>query len=139
MTCNICLLVIYLDMDKSLVRVFKIRSFDRWSTKVRLYNKTLRQAVVEIEKGQYEANLGGCLYKKRIALGSKGKSGGIRTIIAFKKEDKAIFIYGFSKNQKTNITSGELLALKKLSKLYFGYTEEQIKDILKIKEFIEVE
>jgi hypothetical protein len=68
----------------------------------------------------------------------KGKSAGVRIIIAFKCENKAFFVYGFSKTQKANITSRELIALKKLVKMYFAYTEEQIKNILKIKEFIEV-
>jgi hypothetical protein len=121
------------------MQVFKTKAFDRWATKIRLVNQSLRQAVTEIELGQYEVNLGGYLYKKRIALGNKGKSGGVRTIIAFKSESKAIFIYGFSKKQKANINQAELVALKKLAKLYFVYTEEQIKNILKIREFIEVE
>ncbi len=70
--------------------------------------------------------------------GSKGKSSGVRTIIAFKCENKAIFVYGFSKKQKANITPREVAALKKLVKIYFAYPEEQIENILKIKEFIEV-
>ena len=120
------------------MRIFKTRAFDRWATKAKLPNKLLQQAVAEITLDQYEATLGGFLYKKRIALGNKGKSGGVRTIVALKHEEKAFFIYGFSKNQKANITVDELAALKKLSKLYLGYTEEQIRKILKIKEFIEV-
>ena len=121
------------------MRVFKTKAFDQWATIIKLHNESLQQAIVEIEQGQYEANLGGYLYKKRIAFGSKGKSGGARIIVAFKRENKAIFVYGFSKNQKANITPKELIALKKLAKIYFTCTEEQIKNILKIKEFIEVE
>ena len=50
----------------------------------------------------------------------------------------AIFIYGFSKNQKANITSGELAAIKKIGKIYFAYTDEQIERVIEIKEFVEV-
>jgi len=121
------------------MRIFKTLAFDRWATKTKLYDKSLRQAALEVEQGQYEANLGGCLYKKRIALGNRGKSSGVRSIIAFKRENKAIFVYGFSKKQKANVTPDELVALKKLCKIYFAYTDEQIENILKIKEFIEVE
>ena len=120
------------------MRIFKIKAFNRWAEKIRLCDGTLRQAVLEIEHGQYEADLGGYLYKKRIALGNKGKSGGVRTIVAFRRDDMAIFIYGFSKNQRTNITSGELAAIKKLGKIYFAYTDEQIETVIKIKEFVEV-
>jgi len=125
--------------EKYLMRIFKTRAFDRWATKIKLCNQSLQQAITEIELGQYEVNLGGSLYKKRIALGNKGKSGGARVIIAFKCENRAFFVYGFSKKQKENTTLGELEALKKLAKLYFAYTEEQIKNILELKEFIEVE
>jgi len=120
------------------MNIFKTKAFDLWTIETKLSNQALRQAIVEMEKGQYEANLGGYLYKKRIALGNKGKSGGARTIIAFKKENKAIFVYGFSKKQRANITPKELIALKKLAKTYFSYTEEQIKKFLKTEEFIEV-
>jgi len=120
------------------MRIFKIKAFDHWAEKIKLHNGVLRQAIFEIEYGQYEADLGGYLYKKRIALGSKGKSGGIRTIVAFRRDDKAIFVYGFSKNQRTNITSGELAAIKKLGKIYFAYTDEQIEAVIKMKEFVEV-
>ena len=98
----------------------------------------MQQVITEIELGQYEASLGGYLYKKRVALGGKGKSSGARVIVAFKCEDKAIFIYGFSKNQKANITAEEVAALKKLAKTYFTYTEEGIKKLRRAEEFIEI-
>lgn len=120
------------------MRIFKIKAFDHWAKEVKLHNEDLRLAVEEMGNGVYEANLGGFLYKKRVALGNKGKSGGARVIIAFRREDKAIFVYGFSKNQKANITSKELEALKKLSKIYLAYSEKRIEALLRIKEFIEV-
>jgi hypothetical protein len=123
---------------KTFVHIFKTRAFDLWATKIKLSDKILQQAIVEVEHGLYEANLGGYIYKKRIALGNKGKSGGARTIIAFKHESKAIFVYGFSKNQKANINPKELMALKKLAKAYFDCTQEQIKIFLETEEFIEV-
>ena len=85
------------------MRIFKNNFFDKWARSIDLKDKTLKTAVDEIAAGLYDANLGGCLFKKRIGLKGKGKSGGIRTIIAFKKEDKAFFIYGFAKNEKANI------------------------------------
>lgn len=122
-----------------MLRIFKIKAFNCWTIKTQLHDKILQQAATEIALGQYEASLGGYLYKKRIALGNKGKSGGARVILAFKREDRAIFIYGFSKNQKANITIEEAAALKTLAKTYFMYTEEEIERLLKIKEFIEVD
>lgn len=91
-----------------------------------------------MKQGLYEANLGGNIYKKRIALGNKGKRGGARTIIAFKIQGKAFFIYGFAKNKKGNITHKDEEALRALAKLYFSYDENQIEQAIKIGEFIEV-
>ena len=57
-------------------------------------------AVAEIGQGLMDANLGGYVVKKRVALGGRGKSGGVRTLLAFKIRDKAFFLYGFAKTSK---------------------------------------
>ncbi|TLY46077.1 MAG: type II toxin-antitoxin system RelE/ParE family toxin [Gammaproteobacteria bacterium] len=120
------------------MRVFKTRSFYRWAKEQKLKDEVLRKAVQEIEEGLYEANLGGSVYKKRISIGNRGKSSGSRTIVAFKLNNKAFFIYGFAKNKRSNITLKEELALKMLAKLYFTYDEKQIDRAIKIGELIEV-
>ena len=67
--------------------------------------------------GNFEANLGGYLYKKRIRFQGQGKSGGGRTIVCYKKGDRAIFLHGFAKNEKSSLSKKELLAFKELSKI----------------------
>src|ERR1700722_2850946 len=108
------------------MRILKNKPFSQWARKLRITDKTLVTAINEMINGLYEANLGGHIYKKRVALGHRGKSGGGKNIIAFKMNDKAIFIYGFSKGDKSNITEKEEEALKNLAKGYFGYDENQI-------------
>lgn len=76
--------------------------------------------------------------KKRISIGNRGKSSGSRTLVAFKLNNKAFFIYGFAKNKRSNITLKEELALKMLAKLYFTYDERQIDRAIKVGELIEV-
>ena len=120
------------------MRILKTKAFHRWAKKINLHDEHLRQAIAQIEQGLFDANLGGYLYKKRIAIGSKGKSGGLRTIIAFKKEDKAFFIYGFAKNSKGNINEEELTALKDLAKVYFSSGDKLIEDAIKNNKIIEV-
>ena len=78
------------------------------------------------------------LYKKRIAFGGKGKSGGLRTIIALRQEDKMFFVYGFAKNKLENITLKEIAALKKIAKDYLAYDKQQIQKALATAKFIEV-
>lgn len=120
------------------MRIFKTRLFHRWSKKVSLDDKLLKKAALETVSGYYEAKLGGCLYKKRIALGGRGKRSGARIIIAFKKESDTFFVYGFAKNIKTNIGGEEKQALKELAEVYFSYNKKQLERAVKIKEIIEV-
>ena len=120
------------------MRIFKTIAFHRWANKENLDDTMLSEAVSELEKGQYEVNLGGGLYKKRIATSGKGKSGGFRTILAFKAGNKAFFVYGFSKSQRANINEQEKLAYKKLAKLLLSYNDLQIKKAIEYKEILEV-
>jgi len=78
------------------MRIFKNKVFSKWAAKERVSDKALKAAIQEIGNGLVDANLGGNVYKKRVAIGGKGKSGGVRTILAFKVDDKAFFIYGFA-------------------------------------------
>lgn len=118
--------------------ILKNKSFSQWARKSKITDKVLVSAVNELAYGLYEANLGGHIYKKRLPLGSKGKRGGARTIIAFKVDNKAIFIYGFSKGEKSNISKEEEESLKELAKIYFGYNENQINKAIKTGVLIEV-
>jgi hypothetical protein len=120
------------------MRIFKNKAFHRWAKEQGLSNTALTKAIQEMEHGLYEANLGGSVYKKRVASGSRGKSSGARTIIAFQWHEKAFFIYGFAKNARENINLKEEHALKSLAKIYFGYDATQIEQAIKIGELIEV-
>ncbi len=71
--------------------------------------------VSEIAAGLYEADLGGGLIKKRIARPGKGKSGGFRTLLATNQGDLWIFVYGFAKNERSNIDRDEEKQLKELA------------------------
>ena len=73
--------------------VLKYIDFHNWAQDEKLRNESLKRAVHEMEQGLFEANLGGHLYKKRIARKGQGKSGGYRTLLALKNNDRAIFIY----------------------------------------------
>ena len=93
------------------------QQFSKWSKKQEFAENELSSSLREMSKGSFEANLGGHLYKKRVAFKGRGKSGSARTIICFKKGDRAIFIHGFSKNEKSNLSSKELTALTALTEL----------------------
>lgn len=89
-------------------RIFKTRLFSKWLNKSKLTDEDLLIAIHEMGKGLYDANLGGHVYKKRVALTNRGKSHGARTILATKFNQHWFFIFGFEKNQRSNIDNAEL-------------------------------
>jgi len=70
--------------------------------------------------------LGGCLFKVRVKREHSGKSSGYRTIIVFKADDRAIFIFGFGKNVKENINKNEIQYFKKLAQNLLSLNSEQL-------------
>lgn len=79
-----------------------------------------------MEKGLIDANLGGGLVKKRVALAGRGKRGGTRTIVAYRRSRAAFFIYGFEKAERSNLGRRELSALKLLAKTLLNYTPAEL-------------
>ncbi len=114
------------------------RHFSKWANKQNISIKKLTKALDEIKRGQFEASLGGHILKKRIRFQGKGKSKSGRTIICYKKDDRAIFIHGFAKNEKSNLSTKELKAFKELSKVLFGMSIKQINTAVRNGDFIEV-
>jgi hypothetical protein len=120
------------------MRIYKNKIFNKWAAKEGLSDVALTKAVTEIENGLVDANLGGHLYKKRVALGGKGKSGGVRTLLAYKSGDQAFFIYGFAKNARSNITSDEVKALKLYAKTLINFSLKELNKSVKAGALIEV-
>jgi hypothetical protein len=69
-------------------RTFKTRYFSRWMRKSGLTDSMLCQAVAEMVRGLIDADLGGGVVKKRVALPGCGKSGGARTLLATNRGDR---------------------------------------------------
>ena len=80
-----------------------------------LSDDALCKAIREMEQGLIDADLGGGVVKKRVALSGMGKRGGSRTLVATNKEDRWFFVFGFEKNERANISSTELEALKSIA------------------------
>ncbi|HUS06565.1 MAG TPA: type II toxin-antitoxin system RelE/ParE family toxin [Bryobacteraceae bacterium] len=98
----------------------------------------LREAVAPAEKGQIDAHLGGEVIKQRIARPGQGRSKGYRTIIFLRRGAKAFFMYGFSKSQRANIEDDEEEQFKEAAKHVLALTEEQLAELLKRGDFMEV-
>ena len=65
-----------------------------------------------MEQGLVDANLGGGIMKKRVALRGRGKRGSARTLVATNNLNQLFFLFGFEKNERDNISPKELAALK---------------------------
>jgi hypothetical protein len=98
----------------------------------------LSEAVARAERGLIDAELGGEVIKQRIARPSQGKSKGYRTIIFFRRGDKAFFVYGFAKSQRANIDNDEKEKYKEAAKHVLALTETQIAELLRRGDFMEV-
>lgn len=114
------------------------REFSKWADKQRVTVADLAKVLNEVEAGNFEADLGGHVFKKRVRFQGQGKRGSGRTIICFKKDDRAIFIHGYVKNQKANISKKELEAFKRVAEILMGLPQDQIENSLKRGTFVEV-
>jgi len=113
------------------VRAFKNTWFSRFAGKEGITDDELKEVVDLLEAGQADANLGGDVYKVRIARSGEGKSGGYRAVVLFKIKERTFFVYGFAKSDRGNINQGELQAFKERAKDAFSLTEKQIGDRVK--------
>jgi hypothetical protein len=119
--------------------IIKTRHFSRWARKSGLSDSLLKMAVIEIQRGLLDADLGGGIVKKRIALPGKGKRGSARTLMATNRDNRWFFIFGFEKNERENISENELATLKKLAKDLLGLTTVQIAVAIGEGSLVEVE
>jgi len=120
------------------MRVFRTRTFTRWMRKAGVFDAALCQAVAEMEQGLVDADLGGHVVKKRVALPGQGKRGGARTIVATKMVDRWFFLYGFGKNERANISKDELKVFQEVAKELLTFDDGQLLVALTAGEIVEV-
>ncbi|HWU50940.1 MAG TPA: type II toxin-antitoxin system RelE/ParE family toxin [Asticcacaulis sp.] len=109
-----------------LARIYKNAWFEKFARKEKIEDATLVEAIRNAEKGLIDADLGGGVIKQRVARPGAGKSGGYRTIIFYKAQDRAVFVYGFAKNDRANLEPDELKEYRLAAGLVLGLTEAQI-------------
>ncbi len=122
---------------------YKIKKFASEAKKIALQDEILVETLLEfLEMGreyQQKHSLGANLYKLRLATKEgRGKSGGSRSILAFKKGSRIIWLHLFSKNEKGNVTTSELKRLKELSSIMLELSDDKIIKLLGLGELFEV-
>ena len=120
------------------MRVFKNAWFERFARKEKISAEALWEAVERAEQGQIDADLGGGVIKQRIARPGGGKSKGYRSIVLYRKDDKAFFVFGFPKSEQDNIREDEEVQFKKMAKQVLALTDEQLQRLIDNGQFEEV-
>jgi hypothetical protein len=98
----------------------------------------LLDAVARAQRGQIDADLGGGVIKQRIARPGEGRSKGYRTIIYFRRGNRAFFEFGFAKSQRANIDDDEREQFKAAAKQVLALNEKQLAELLRRGDFVEV-
>jgi hypothetical protein len=119
-------------------RVFKTRTFARSLKESGVTDKALWAAVMEMESGLVDADLGGHVVKKRVPIPGHGKRGGARTLVATSFQERWFYLYGFKKNERANVTKDELRALRQIAKEILSLTARQLDIALHAGELFEV-
>jgi hypothetical protein len=122
---------------------YKVRKFTNEAKKASVFDELLIDTLNEFlsmdQNAQNKYSLGAGLYKLRLASKEgRGKSGGSRSIMAFKKENSVIWLHLFSKNDKGNVTTSELKRLKCLSDILLNLSISEIANLVNLGELFEV-
>jgi hypothetical protein len=113
------------------VRIFKTKWFGRYARKERIQDDSLVDAIESAERGLVDADLGGGVIKQRVARAGKGRLGGYRLLLAYRSADRAVFLYGFAKNERENIDDDELATLREIASAWLEADCETIEHAIR--------
>jgi hypothetical protein len=120
------------------MRIFKNSWFTRFAVREGIADGELRGIVGQLEAGQADADLGGGVYKVRIARPGAGKSGGYRVIVFFRSGERTFYMYGFAKSDMGNISEKQLRNLKETAKIALAVSDKQLEERVEKGEYTEI-
>lgn len=121
------------------IGVFKTKWLARFARRERITDGSLREAIDRADRGLIDADLGGGLIKQRVAREGQGRSGGYRMLVAYRVRGRAVFLYGFAKNEQENIGPDELESLREIAAAWLDADAERIAGAIEARELQEVE
>ena len=116
-----------------------VKPFARFARKARIKDEGLLGAADDIAAGQFDADLGGGLYKQRIAREGGGKSGGYRVVLAFRAKARVVFLVGYAKSDKADLTPKEQESLRLLAGRLLGFDDAAVTRLVEAGEWTEIE
>lgn len=108
------------------MQIYKTRWMVRYARRQRIADQSLIDAIERAERGAIDADLGGGIIKQRVARSGQGRSGGYRTLIAYRAGTRAVFLYAFAKNERENIDPDELLTLREIGATWLAAEARRI-------------
>lgn len=120
------------------MRIYTNAWFAKFARQEGIEDFQLVEAVVRATIGLIDADLGAGVIKQRVSRQGAGKSGGFRTIIFFKAGNRAIFMFGFAKKAKKNLTREELSEMKRASSEMLHLSQDQIDQLVKLGRLKEI-
>lgn len=119
-------------------RIFTTKTFSKWQRKTGMGDQSLIKAIQEIQSGLVDAQLAKGLVKKRVAQSGRGKQSSARTLVATYFEDRWFFIFGFLKNEKSNITAKELQWLMSFAQQLLDLRDDELSMAIEAGELCEI-
>ncbi len=120
------------------MRIFKTKWLVRFTEKERIADGSLSEAIDRVARGLVDADLGGGVIKLRVARPGRGRSGGYRMLVAYREGDRAVFLYGFAKSERENISQDELQTLREIGADWLQASEKRIAEAIEEKILQEV-
>ena len=112
------------------MRAFKTKPFARFAEREGIADAALCDAVHRAERGSIDADLGGGVFKQRIARKGQGRSGGFRAILLFRRSERCFFVFGFAKSSRGNLRRDELKAFRLLADEMLGMDQAGLRAVL---------
>ena len=120
------------------MQILKTKGLVRFARRERIADASLKQAIERAERGLIDADLGGGLIKQRIARPGQGRSGGFRVIVAYRAQGRAVFLFGFAKNERENIDPEELHLFRVLGANWLAANAATITQAIKTGDLEEI-
>lgn len=108
------------------MRILKTKWFMRYARQERIEDHSLCEAIERAERGLVDADLGGGIIKQRVARAGQGRSSGFRLLIGYRSGNRAVFLYGFAKNELENITADDLDTLREIGAAWLEAKKERL-------------
>jgi hypothetical protein len=96
------------------------------------------KALWEAHHEEPDADLGGGVFKFRLAREGEGERGGARSVVAMKEGERIVMMFGFEKKDQANINAKELKEFKKLAAVYLKLSEEGVSGLLRDGKLTEI-